>query len=35
MEPFALFFMIVSMTAVTTLAGYCLTRILRGPKKNG
>ena len=33
MEPFALAFMIVSMTAVTLLAGFCLSRILRGGKK--
>ncbi len=30
MEPFALVFMLVSMAAVTTLAGYCLRRILKG-----
>ncbi len=34
MEPFALVFMTVSMTAVTLLAGFCLNRILRGPKKD-
>ena len=34
MEPFALVFMLVSMTAVTLLAGFCLNRILRGGKKD-
>ena len=34
MEPFALVFMLVSMTAVTILAGFCLSRILRGGKKD-
>ena len=32
MTPFALVFMIVSMTCVTALTGYCLYRILNsGP----
>ena len=31
MTSFALGFMLVSMTAVTALAGYCLFRILRVP----
>jgi hypothetical protein len=30
MEPFALSFMLVSMTVVTVLAAYCLWRVLRG-----
>ena len=30
MEPFAIFFMTVSMASVTLLAGYCLYRILTG-----
>lgn len=33
MTPFALFFMSVSMVAVTALAGYCMYRILRGGSK--
>ena len=32
MEPFALGFMLVSMTAVTVLAVFCFYRILRGDK---
>ncbi len=32
MEPFALGFMLVSMTAVTALAVYCFYRILRSGK---
>ena len=32
MEPFAVVFMSVSMLAVTCLAGWCITKILRsGP----
>lgn len=31
MTPFALTFMLVSMTAVTALAGWCMWRILGGP----
>ena len=30
MTPFAMIFMLVSMTAVTGLAGYCMFRILGG-----
>jgi hypothetical protein len=30
MTPFALTFMLVSMTAVTTLAAWCMYRILGG-----
>ncbi len=30
MTPFAMIFMLVSMTAVTALAGYCMFRILGG-----
>lgn len=30
MTPFALFFMFTSMACVTTLAGWCLYRILTG-----
>lgn len=30
MEPFAIVFMSVSMLAVTCLAGWCMSRILRG-----
>jgi len=30
MTPFALFFMTVSMISVTSLAGYCMYRILSG-----
>ena len=29
MTPFALVFMLVSMAAVTALAGYCIWRVLR------
>lgn len=29
MTPFALVFMLVSMAAVTGLAGYCIWRVLR------
>ena len=29
MTPFALIFMLVSMAAVTCLAGYCIWRVLR------
>ena len=32
LTPFALAFMVVSMTAVTCLAGWCMYRILGGPK---
>ncbi len=32
MTPFALIFMLVSMGAVTALAGYCLFRILGDDK---
>ena len=32
LTPFALAFMLVSMTAVTCLAGWCMYRILGGPK---
>ena len=31
MTPFAIAFMATSMTVVTLLAGYCLTRILKAP----
>lgn len=31
MTPFAIAFMLVSMTVVTMLAGYCLFRILKSP----
>lgn len=34
MEPFALVFMLVSMTAVTALAVFCLSRVLRDGKKD-
>ena len=34
-SPFALGFMLVSMTAVTALAGYCLWRVLHGGKRLG
>ena len=30
MEPFAIGFMLFSMAAVTALAGYCFSKILRG-----
>ena len=33
MEPFALVFMLVSMSAVTALAVFCLRRILGGKKR--
>ncbi len=33
LTPFALAFMVVSMTAVTSLAGWCMYRILGGPKR--
>jgi hypothetical protein len=29
--PFAIAFMLTSMTVVTVLAGYCLSRILKAP----
>ncbi len=32
LTPFALVFMLTSMTAVTCLAGWCMYRILGGPK---
>lgn len=32
MTPFAMLFMGVSMVSVTSLAGWCLSRILRGGK---
>ena len=32
MEPFAIGFMLFSMTAVTTLAAYCFWKILRSGK---
>jgi hypothetical protein len=31
MTPFAITFMLVSMTLVTCLTGYCLSRILKAP----
>lgn len=31
MTSFALTFMLVSMSAVTLLTGYCMTRILKAP----
>jgi len=35
MHPFALVFMIVSMAAVTTLAGYTLLRTMRADSPSG
>ena len=35
LTPFALAFMIVSMSAVTALAGWCMYRILGGPRDGG
>ncbi len=32
LTPFALAFMLISMTAVSVLAGWCMYRILGGPK---
>ena len=32
LTPFALAFMLTSMTAVTCLAGWCMYRILSGPQ---
>ncbi len=33
LSPFALAFMSVSMAAVASLAGYCLWRVLKGPRR--
>ncbi len=33
LSPFALVFMTASMSAVTALAGYCMWRIFRGPRR--
>lgn len=35
LTPFALVFMLISMTAVTVLAGWCMYRILRGDSPPG
>jgi hypothetical protein len=35
MTPFAMTFMLVSMTAVTVLAGWCMYRILGGGPSGG